>query len=404
MNTELNILPINWKDGMAFRAKQLEHQYHVVIDRIRDATALNITSYNYGLIGGDGEKIFAESLVENTTNEKAHVSYCRAITRDGSRIEILNNLWKELNKPLIELSEDFDLSSSKHWYVLLVIDHTSSVPEGVEDPNESPRRKPYIRPAVGLALMSAEDLVRDALANAIPVARYEKTNAGLRKDNNYIPPCTRISSYENLYRKYQNYEGILNDLKDYSEKIIDKIKSKRKSSRAINELADDIYSLCEKYLDFYIEHYDEYQLLYKNHPPIKLVAFFAKLGRTLNHAMLMGYNRDHLLQYFREYAADLNVAQINQKISQVFENAYAHFDVLSSLTVIDDFLHSIHGIFENLVKLDYNELASKNVVQQDTLIIGTDQKKKSTGKTSSGGRIIIKRPGTDRNLGDDLID
>ncbi len=398
MNSKLKYLPIYWKNGMSFSEDHLNSQFLAIADKIRDASALNLTNNNYGLLGGDGQLKFSESFRDNINNEKVEVSYCRAITQNGSRIEILDQTWEELNKPLSELIGSKNLDTSKFWYVLLIVDPFTRIPEGIEDEQESPRRKPNTRPAYQLELISLNDLKLDNLANAIPIAKFEITSSGLRKIENYIPPCSRINSHEKLIKKYESYDNYLTALKESSQNIITKIKHKRKNKEN-NALADDIDTLCKKYLEYFVISYDEYKLNFKDLPPVKLMWFFAKLARVLNHSMDMAYDKSHMLKYFHQYAADISAAEIGKIINNTFETNYVHFDISTSLTAVDTFLETLHEIFKRLEKLDFRELAPRNIVRQDIISDSNNETDRAIRRTPN---IKIKRPGNSENLEDEL--
>ncbi len=398
MDSKINHSPINWKNGMPFYADHLNRQYLAVADETRDAVALHLTGFNFGLIGGDGQKKFSDSFHDNINNEKVEIAYCRAITQNGSRIEIINSNWEELNQPLSKLIGQKNLNTSTYWYVLLVVDLFHRVPDGIEDEHESPRRKPNTRPTYHIELMSLKDLRLDALANAIPLAKYENTSSGLKKITDYIPPCTRINSHELLIQKYEEYKSYLFDIKDYSMGIIKKIKHKRLNGE-LNQLAESIDALCKKFLDHLILSYDEYNLTLKDQPPIKLVEFFARFARVLNHSIDMTDNSDHVLQYFQQYTTDISVGQLNKIISDTYESNYVHYDISDSLINIDNFLGTIHHIFRRLEELDYMELAPRNVVKSINYTVPI--------KDDARGRPVrpsfkIKHSGKEKLLGGDL--
>ena len=399
MNSKLKYLPVNWKNGMAFKAEQLNDQYFAILDQLRDARAQNLTTYNFGLLGGEGDRKFADSFHDKANNENAEVDFCRAVTQDGSRIEILHNNWPELKVPLSEFTENLDLNSADYWYVLLVTDPFTRIPEGMEDEQESPRRKPYTRPAYGLEFISQEDLERDSLANAIPVYKYKRTPSGLRKEEHYIPPCSRVNSHKLLLDKYDKYEKALIRLKDDSKKIISKIKSKRRNNKEQNHLADDIDGWCKAYIEFFVSNYDEFKFSLKDQPPIKIVAFFAKLARILMSFESKAHDHDHMLQYFRQYATKLNESELNQLIKDTFQVDYKHFDVAITLKVVDQFVNTFLDIFNNLVNLEFRELAARKVVQKDVIQSGGTKR-----LSQPRSRIKVRRPGDDDFLGQDLDD
>ncbi len=401
MITKLKYLPVNWMNGMSFSESHLTDQFLAMADSIRDASALHLSTANYGLVGGAYQKKFADSFRDNITNEKIEVPYCRAITQDGSRIEVLDQNWGELKTTLSELTESINLDASKYWYILLIIDPFTRIAEGLEVDEKGPRRKPNTRPAYQLTLMSLEDLSLDNLANAIPLAKFEAVSSGLRKVEAYIPSCTRINSHQKLIEKYEQYDIQLNRIKISSQNIIAKIKHKRRNKEN-NRLADDIYALCDKYLDFFVSNYDHFKFTMCDSPPIVLVQFFAKLARILNHSLDMSFDKSHMLKYFQEYATDVSESELNRIISATFESNYAHFDLSLSLAKIDKFIGTIDEIFNRLEQLDYRELARRDVVRKDIISNHHNSADNTVRKVPTS--IVIKRPGIEENLEDGLKD
>ena len=215
--------------------------------------------------------------------------------------------------------------------------------------------------------------------------------------DDYIPPCTRLNSHRLLIEKYEEFDAFLNNLKNDSFKIIEKIRNKRRN-REQNDLADDIDALCQQYADHFVRTYDEFKLCLVDQPPLYLVAFFARMARVLNHSLDMAINKGHLLQYFHQYATNVSAAQLEQIIRRVFESNYFHYDISQSLMVIDEFLSTFNEIFQSLVKLDYRELAPRNVVKRD-IISDVNQ---DMGRETSSRTIKIKHTGKEKFLGDDL--
>lgn len=404
MNSKLQYFPINWMNGMSIKANHFTDQHLAILDSIRDATALAITPNNYGLLGADSLSKYSENFRDNITSEKVEVPYCRAITQNGTRIEILNQQWKELNKPLAELIEEknVDITTSKFWYILLVVDLFTRIPDGIEDEQESPRRKPHTRPLFRLELVPQKDLELDSLSNAMPIAKFENLSFGLRKIENYIPPCMRMNSHKRLIEKYEKYDSYLNQLKNSSKKIIDKIKHKRERSRnEQNLLADDIEALCLRYLDLYVDTYDHFRLRLKDAPPIEMMAFGARLARGLNSTIQTGNNQDHVIAYFHQrIKIGEENPRLNSIIKNTFEKEYYHYDIETSLNHLDNFLGTFNKIFTVLEQLEYEEFIPRRMVRRDTITPKPLDKSKSFSPQER--RIKIKHSGQERNLGDEL--
>ncbi len=397
MSSKLRFLPVNWKNGMAFSESHLNSEYLANADALRDTAALYINQFNYGLLGGAYQKRSADSFIDNIGSELVQIHYCRAVTRNGSRIEIIDQDWPELHVHMPELTKAFDLSLSSTWYLLLIIDPFTRISIGEIDESESPRRKPFTRPNYSLEIITAEDLRLDDLANAIPLAKFEYTATGLRKVEEYIPPCCKLNSNEKLIGKYEKYDQYLHQLRDHCEQIMEKIKRKRKQEKGSNRLADDIHDLCATFWQYFIDHYDEFKFLFKDLPPIHLVHFFAKLGRKLDFCLDRGYDRSHVLKYFNTYATELSVPQLNEMFSRVFNQNYQHYDLMKSLQHIDFFIQTLEDIFRALKELDYRELAPRNIVTDDGY-------NTSPIKRSDPGGFRIKGQNRGDNLGDDLLD
>ena len=208
-------------------------------------------------------------------------------------------------------------------------------------------------------------------------------------------------------RHYETFDGYLTSLKENSKKIIAKIKHKRRNKES-NRLADDIELLCQKYLDFFISSYDDYRMTLTDLPPIYMVTFFAKLARMMNHTMDMAYDKSHMLSYFHQYATNISASELNRIINNTFESNYVHFDMGLSLDVVNKFLQTMDEIFKELERLDYRELAPRNVVKVDNFSnspgnITSHPTSRPTPRPTTRN-IRITRPGVEENLDDGLED
>ena len=399
MNSKLKHWPVHWKNGMAFSQDHLNSELLAMVDAMKDATALFLNEANFGLLGGDNQRKFSVSFKDNITNEKAEISYCRAITQNGSRIEILDEKLDGLQTPLADLVGDRDLDKSRFWYLILSVDVFTRIPTGEIDESESPRRKPFTRPQYKMALLSENEIRTDSLAASIPLAKFEHAASGLRKVSEYVPPCMRVNSHEALIQQFDAFDQYLNLLKEHAEKIVEKIDYKRRSNQENNRLADDIESLCKAYLEFFVGHYDAFRLNYQDLPPIKVVEFFACMSRVLNHSLDMGYDKTHVLKYFNQYATNMQVTELSELWTKTFQQSYVHYDSAQCFAIIDRFLSSLAEIFAKLTTLDYRELAPRRVVREDTYY---DPQRNAPRKDS--GRIKFGGSPKSENLGDELYE
>lgn len=406
MNVKLNKHPINWVNGMAFKADHLSSEFIAVLDRIRDAAALSLNDYNYGLLGAANQKNFATSFHATISDEQVKISLCRALTKDGSRIEILDQKWEELSANIADLTDQVDLNKAREWFLLLAIDPYIRIPEGEEDVSEKFRRKPFTRPAYQLELISIKEIKLDNLANVLPLAKFEVApNGSLRVIADYIPPCARLDSHERLLRKYDDFDTALSEIRRYTEELIKKIKAKKRQN-SLTTTAIDINNLCLEYQEFYISNYDEFKLLHLDRTPKECLLFFAKLARLLHHSLETATDKNHTVKYIQNWCMDdKSEAQILKDFTNVFEHNYVHYDLGISIRIITTFLESLKIIFKTLQDLDFKDLVEGRVVTGTNYTRPQTNSEERKAKQSGGAsRIQIRRTGSDRGLGDDLED
>lgn len=377
---------------MAFSEAHLKDEFLSNLDRTRDASALSLNDYNYGLLGGDTRRYATNSFQDQISADRVSIMFCRAVTQNGSRIEILDQELPGLGTNIGALQGDRDLSRSEHWYLLLVVDEFGRVPFGLEDEQERPRRKPHTRPTYSVELVPAHDLEIDYLANAIPLAKFRSSSNGAQKVDSYIPPCCRIDSHEQMVRVYEDFGDLFIRLHEFAGKVMDKVLEKRRANREQNRLADDIFALCSFIRGYHNDHIDRYRLTLKQQPPISLLSLFATFARQIEEVIAYGYDGNHLYSYFRQYASNLNEAELKAVLKSTFEVGYHHYDCMLAFERVQLFLQTYLGILERLVQLDYRELAPRGVVKQ-------------TGfEHSSPSSSWLKKRDSDNRLGGNLGD
>ncbi len=89
----------NWVDGMKIHRQHFVNSENALSDSIRDAAAVSLTNYNFGLLypaEGDKRSLEINILRSQSDNFKISVPLCRAITAGGCRVEISPNLDEEI--------------------------------------------------------------------------------------------------------------------------------------------------------------------------------------------------------------------------------------------------------------------------------------------------------------------
>src|ERR1019366_1943604 len=119
----LKYFNVNWVDGMKLSSNHFVEQENALIDHLRDIAALNITSYNYGLLGpvsGDSKSLDLKVDVDRTSLLRVHLNKCRALTPSGARIEITGANQFNQSKPA-NLVCEYNLSGIPSGKVLHIV-------------------------------------------------------------------------------------------------------------------------------------------------------------------------------------------------------------------------------------------------------------------------------------------
>lgn len=393
-------LPVNWVDGMKISKEHFETMDRAITDLMRDALNLHITDYNFGLLNPGPNHSDACSVEVNS--ERVDVFYCRAITRAGARIEILNEDFDNLKMSMQQLMSHKQLPTSSNWFVILKINPFKRQATGQPDPEESPLRQPFVVPEYSLEIISGDQLNNPAFAAfAIPIAKIEGGSTGLQRAINYIPPCTSIDSSRELMEIYRQYEGNIKSIDQKVFGIIQKIQHKRKR-KDINILSDDIYLLSLKIMEYFSETYDRYRMVYSHQPPIFMIEYFVKLARIIKTSLRLMQEKDVLLEYFRQYIEHFQAATFSEILDEMTNLQYNHFDIRICLDKTDRFIGMLDELYSSLMELDYRVLARHDFrIIRDVTYSDTPETRTPPTSTRTGSpKIKIEKKGQ-KDTGDD---
>ena len=142
---------VNWIDGMKISKEHLVQQESFFTDSLRDATALQLTRLNYGLLSPTmegGRSLNVKITVDPSKVIRVHVLECHAVTSAGERIEITGDNAVKINNDADKLTADFDFNETKEktFYVVLSVNLFARNPVGKPDANEIPPRYPFASP------------------------------------------------------------------------------------------------------------------------------------------------------------------------------------------------------------------------------------------------------------------
>lgn len=357
----MNHLLVNWVDGMKISKQQFLDLENSLLDSLRDTNALALTDYNFGLL--PAPEPGRDSLSIDVNSEWAELKYCRAVTRAGARIEIIDLDDSTLRRPVPELMGGFDFQQASEWYVMVQVNPFERVPYGSPASDTNPLRHLHAIPRYELRIIPREQAASSKIAAyAIPVAKIRGgVVRGVERDETYIPPCAHLNSSTELIRTHQRLEQDLSFILDKAVVIVQKISFRRKRE-TLNPLANDIYLLASRTMEFITDNLDAYRLLLPHQPPIMFIEQFMRLARTEYTALMLIQYKDLTQDYFRQRIRDFQYPVFDSAIQGLVGLVYNHFEIRQALDKVENLLGQLKVLFGSLATLDYENLPTYDPV------------------------------------------
>lgn len=400
----LNYLPVNWVDGMKISKQHFLDMENYLLDQVRDSNSLTLNDFNFGLL--PAPESGRESISLDISSERVELYYCRAVTRAGTRIEIIDLEESNLRRSIRQLMGDFEFSQSKEWYVVVRVNPYERVPYGRPAPDTTPIRHLNAIPRYELGIIPKDQTSSSKIAGyALPIAKIRGGVGGVEQVKNYIPPCARVNSSMEIVRSQQKWEQDLSAILKESVIIVRKV-NYRKSRETVSSLANDICEVAAKTMEFLNNNYDAYRLIIPNQPPLLLIEYFARLARTVDTSLELTRGKDDMLNYFQQYVQNFRYSDFNGTLQALTTNLiYNHFELREMLDKVEQFVAQLKNLVEGLGRLNYERLPSWDPVTSTRQMSpgGMNQPVPPSPRQDSGsGGITIKPPhGRDPRRDDD---
>lgn len=366
-------LAVNWADGMKVNKEHFIGTERFVTDQLRDVASVGMTRINFGMLPPlpGSEAVISDYVMSKTASNQLQITVnsCQAITPGGVRISIDGEGLKEYIR-LSDVLEDTEaLAESQDtelFYVLLVVNLFEKVMQGNPDPEEIPIRQPFTRPAYTIQVMPAHQVNTQELgAYHLVIGRIRKQGAEFSKDESFIPPCTAVVSNERLMRYYREITQYLGDIQNISLQIIQKINYKNTKS----PVAGNIRQACQVILNYCAGFYFNLRNILHQQPPVYLVDAMAQLANHLFSFIqtLPESEKEEMLNYFFEWS-DITPVIFSNKLSDVIEINYDHYDTGAYFTAIEDMLRHLLTVWRKLNTLEYIGLRRENIVVKEEVL------------------------------------
>ncbi len=384
MITPTKYLGINWTEGMKVGKDHFIETENFILDHLRDVASVAINTYNFGLLpplAGSGALLTKYEVSKTATNQlQIRINNCQAITPGGIRISIgMEGLTSNALSEALSLTGEGSASGlpegrQEQYYVMLVVNPFDRIAWGNPDPEEIPVRQPYTQPRYEVQLVHAGSINEDHLgAYHLVIGRITRKGNDFFKDEDFIPPCTSISSSEKLMQQYQSAGRAIDELQNISLQIIQKIIYKNQKSA----VAQNIKALCQTILGYCNQHYFYFRNMAYQQPPVHLINALSVLSNYLYTALqvMPEKEKEELLNYFFEWS-DITPVYFLNKLSEIIEINYSHYHAGNCMQAITGLLNNIVFIWQKLNTLEYIGQHKENIVVKEEVLVQTSKEKK----------------------------
>jgi hypothetical protein len=352
----INHRAVNWVDGMKISKRHFQAFEDFTTDVLRDTTASLTPAYAYGLLptGAHAPKSFGVFIsLEPLRQIHLRVTHCRAITANGSRVEVVDAEQLHLVVSQEEFFSQHSLSPTREqvMYAGLSVNPFAHVPVGEPAIDEMPPRHPFTQPEYRLWLLPQEQINTQSIAaSAIVLGKIHYANGELRVDSRFLPPCAAVNAHPILLEWFQTFRQLLGELEIFGLRILQKIRVKSQP----NSLSDSVKWVVETLVLGLAQDMMAFRWMMPHQPPIYFATFLLNQVQNLRTAVfcLSSKDKEELLTYFGEWV-DLTAVAIEAKISGLLNQPYNHLDLSTLLTEVEDFYRLFVGLFNKLSQLEF---------------------------------------------------
>ncbi|WP_459211970.1 hypothetical protein [Aquimarina rhabdastrellae] len=374
-----NHYAINWTDGVKITKDHFTESYFNTVENIREATAAQIHTYDYGLLKSrENAPSSLELEIHTHTQERLEIRLqnCNAVTAGGCRIEFSSMMYgEELPAAIIE-SKDIDVNSNLEFYLMLTVNPFELVPIGEPDPEVIPLHHPYVLPKINLNIIPENQFNTNFFEKYyLLVGKIQWKNGSFIIDQKYIPPVSRIRYHKSLHAFSKRIAQVLINLRNYS--II--IQKKNKEKYQTNSLVRNTFSLTNKVMDFVSQHTFEFNQLIEEQPPIYIAQKVSILANYLSTALAImeEVDKEKLLQYYYEWI-DVKPSDFESTLGDLIGLQYDHNDINKMIDTVDYFIAIIDRLWKRLSDLEYIGQRKDNIViSEESISIKEPEKSRS---------------------------
>jgi predicted component of type VI protein secretion system len=353
MIEKLTHFPVNWKDGMKINKSHFNDVQNFISDSVRDSVSVHTSMISYGLVPVK-DPIKINLIIDNHKLLRIKVEECHAVTPNGSRVEIGADISESLSIsiPYPEAVRELKENESIVLLACISVNPFKRTPYGEPDPEENPPRYPYTLPEYTLNLIPENELKNTVGfgTHYLTIGKILVSPEESKIDEDYIPPCTSVSSHPKLQDLYTEIDRFYGQIELSATQIARKIYAKRQT----NDLAVMMELMSDKTLNYLGTEINRFRWLSPHMPPAGMLVSVIALARILKNFIdaRSGVGKEELLNYFAEWC---NVSQgdFDTIFSDPINSDYDHNRMDVMITKIKKFMKTLEDLFAILSRLDY---------------------------------------------------
>lgn len=353
---EQQFLPVNWTDGMKINKSHFTSQDNAFSFQLTQTASGLLNEYNYGLLPSQDTALKIFLSVDNQQQVNLRIQQCRVITRGGFYFQIQDDTGVYRNNLVAQvphLSLPFEQLKGKEesFYVVLSVNPYQRTAYGTFDPEEIPARLPYTIPTFNLTLVPIDPGYTNMAGDFhLPIGKLRVDEQRVLLDDNYIPPCSAVSSHPELLAVHAGLEQFYSRMESYCLQIIQKIHQKKQ----LNEMSAIVQKLCETMIMLIATQLAEMKMLCLNQPPVFMLSKVISMARLFKNTLdyYIGTGKEEFINYCTEWC-NVNQVELETSTTNLSNHQYNHLDVNASIDKVLQFSRTISNLFGNLSRLDY---------------------------------------------------
>lgn len=355
MPAPLKYSNVNWVNGMKIRKDHFIQQENAFEDKVKDANACFLNSFNYGLLpiwGSKGTSFKVDFKISNQKFLNISISQLRALTQGGGRIEILESgNPEEFSVDLTGEIEAGKKEDSRVFFIMLTVDQFSKEPFGELESDEDPPRYPFTKPSLKVNLIQDNQVSREGiLPFSLFIGKILMKPDRLELLEDYVPACMTLNSHRRLISFHSTVEKFYNQLELNLLSIINKIKEKGQDST----LAQSVLALAQNILNFVSINNLKIKWHLIDQPPLFLFENIASFARIIRNTIdcNTAAHKEELLNYFTTWS-ELKQGDFEKLLVYCINFEYNHNEISNNIDQFSEYVQIMTSLFTKLESLAY---------------------------------------------------